>query len=59
MVLCFLREQGSALIVVLPFHFRPYEDRPMPSYYHQDCHYFYRTSLRGLSVVTVVSPLHS
>ena len=31
----------------------------MPGYYHQDCHYFYRTSLRGLSIATLVSPLHS
>jgi len=31
----------------------------MPGYYNQDCHYFYRTSLRGLSIATLVSPLHS
>lgn len=31
----------------------------MPNYYHQDCHYFYRTRLRGLGIVTLVCPLHS
>lgn len=31
----------------------------MPAYYHQDCHYFYRTRLRGLGIVTLVCPLHS
>jgi hypothetical protein len=31
----------------------------MPNLYQQDCHYFFRTALRGLSVTTLVSPLHS
>ncbi len=31
----------------------------MPSYYQHDCHYFHHTSLRGLSIATLVSPLHS
>jgi len=31
---------------------------PMPNLYQQDCHYFFRTALRGLSVTTLVSPLH-
>lgn len=31
----------------------------MPSYYNQDCHYFYRTTLRGLSIATLVSPLYT
>lgn len=31
----------------------------MPNYYEHDCHYFFRTALRGLSITTLVSPLHS
>lgn len=31
---------------------------PMPAYCLQDCHYFFRTALRGLSVATQVSPLY-
>ena len=31
----------------------------MPSYYLQDCHYFYRTALRGLNISTHVSPLYA
>lgn len=31
----------------------------MPSYYNVDCHYFYRTTLRGLSIATLVSPLYT
>lgn len=30
----------------------------MPAYYLQDCHYFYRTALRGLNISTSVSPLY-
>lgn len=30
----------------------------MPAYCLQDCHYFYRTALRGLSISTSVSPLY-
>jgi len=29
----------------------------MPAYYLQDCHYFYRTALRGLNICTTVAPL--
>lgn len=31
----------------------------MPSYCLQDCHYFYRTALRGLNISTYVSPLYA
>lgn len=31
----------------------------MPSYCLQDCHYFYRTALRGLNISTSVSPLYT
>ena len=31
----------------------------MPSYYLQDCHYFYRTALRGLNISTSISPLYA
>lgn len=31
----------------------------MPSYCFQDCHYFYRTALRGLNISTHVSPLYA
>ena len=31
----------------------------MPSYFLQDCHYFYRTALRGLNISTSVSPLYA
>lgn len=31
----------------------------MPSYCLQDCHYFYRTALRGLNISTSVSPLYA
>ena len=31
----------------------------MPSYCLQDCHYFYRTALRGLSIATLIAPLFS
>lgn len=31
----------------------------MPSYFLQDCHYFYRTALRGLNISTNVSPLYA
>lgn len=31
----------------------------MPSYFLQDCHYFYRTALRGLNISTRVSPLYA
>lgn len=31
----------------------------MPVYYLQDCHYFYRTALRGLNVSTTISPLYA
>jgi hypothetical protein len=31
----------------------------MPSYCLQDCHYFYRTALRGLNISTTVSPLYA
>jgi len=31
----------------------------MPNLYQQDCHYFFRTALRGLSVTTLVCLLHS
>lgn len=31
----------------------------MPSYYLQDCHYFYRTALRGLNIETSVCPLYA
>lgn len=32
----------------------------MPTaYYLHDCHYFYRTALRGLNVNTCVSPLYA
>ena len=31
----------------------------MPSYCLQDCHYFYRTALRGLNISTHVSPLYA
>lgn len=31
----------------------------MPAYYLHDCHYFYRTALRGLNVNTSVSPLYA
>jgi hypothetical protein len=31
----------------------------MPSYCTQDCHYFYRTALRGLNISTTVSPLYA
>jgi hypothetical protein len=31
----------------------------MPSYCLQDCHYFYRTALRGLNISTRVSPLYA
>lgn len=30
----------------------------MPPYYHVDCHYFYRTALRLLSVATLVAALY-
>ncbi len=30
----------------------------MPGYCLQDCHYFYRTALRGLNISTAVSPLY-
>lgn len=33
--------------------------RDMPAYCSQDCHYFYRTALRGLNICTTVSPLYS
>ena len=33
--------------------------RGMPPYCLQDCHYFYRTALRGLNISTRVSPLHA
>ncbi|TQW11756.1 hypothetical protein IF2G_00487 [Cordyceps javanica] len=33
--------------------------REMPAYCTQDCHYFYRTALRGLNICTTVSPLYS
>ncbi len=33
--------------------------RDMPAYCTQDCHYFYRTALRGLNICTTVSPLYS
>ena len=31
----------------------------MPAYYLQDCHYFYRTALRLLSIAVIISPLES
>ena len=31
----------------------------MPSYCLQDCHYFYRTALRGLNISTSISPLYA
>ena len=31
----------------------------MPPYFLQDCHYFYRTALRGLNISTSVSPLYA
>lgn len=31
----------------------------MPAYCLQDCHYFYRTALRGLNISTAVSPLYA
>lgn len=31
----------------------------MPAYCLQDCHYFYRTALRGLNVATFISPLYA
>lgn len=31
----------------------------MPPYCLQDCHYFYRTALRGLNISTCVSPLYA
>lgn len=30
----------------------------MPAYYLHDCHYFFRTALRGLNISTSVSPLY-
>lgn len=37
----------------------PRNARVMPAYFLQDCHYFYRTALRGLNVSTSVSPLYT
>src|ERR1700677_2735541 len=31
----------------------------MPSYCHQDCHYFYRTALRLLSIPTLLSVIYA
>ncbi|UQC74424.1 uncharacterized protein CLUP02_01075 [Colletotrichum lupini] len=31
----------------------------MPPFCFQDCHYFYRTALRGLNISTNVSPLYA
>ena len=31
----------------------------MPYYCLQDCHYFFRTALKGLAISTFVSPLHA
>jgi hypothetical protein len=31
----------------------------MPAYCHEDCHYFYRTALRLLSISTSISPLYA
>ena len=31
----------------------------MPAYFLQDCHYFYRTALRGLNIGVFVSPLYA
>jgi hypothetical protein len=31
----------------------------MPRYCLHDCHYFYRTALRGLNISTHVSPLYA
>jgi hypothetical protein len=38
------------------FFFHPLQ---MPPYCLQDCHYFFRTALRGLSISTTVSPLYT
>jgi hypothetical protein len=51
----------------LPLHFLTYislqilERRysQMPSYCLQDCHYFYRSALRLLSIPTVNSPIYA
>lgn len=32
---------------------------PMPAYCLQDCHYFYRSALRLLSISTSISPLYA
>jgi hypothetical protein len=32
---------------------------PMPAYCLQDCHYFYRSALRHLSIATSISPLYA
>lgn len=37
---------------------KPSKTSVMPTYYLQDCHYFYRTALRGLNISTSVSPLY-
>jgi hypothetical protein len=50
------------LAIVLITHLLPFKKalRVMPNYFLQeDCHYFYRTALRGLNVSTSVSPLYA
>lgn len=43
-------------LLPLPFLRFHHPALPMPSYYAQDCHYFYRTALRLLSIPTSVAP---
>jgi len=50
-------DQTVSLLHVL-FH-EPDTSSVMPAYYLQDCHYFYRTALRGLSICTSISPLYA
>jgi len=48
---------------VLPFSARLFctvaQRIPMPAYCLQDCHYFYRSALRLLSISTSISPLYA
>lgn len=43
----------------MPSLFRRIARVLMPAYCLQDCHYFYRSALRLLNVVTFISPLHA
>lgn len=56
---CFLITAITLPELILILRISPCLKRDMPSYYLQDCHYFYRTALRGLNISTSVSPLYS